>query len=170
MSEVKKKTDDSLSKEIVTTRILNFPREHVFKAWENPLHLARWWGPKGFTNTFQEFNMQPGGTWDFVMHGPDGTNYKNKSVFVEIVKPEKIEFCHVSGPVFRVQVTFEAMPDKYKTMVMAKRRTKIIFRMIFDSVEECQKVKQYAVNANEQNLDKLEMLLKNVNLFSEDKK
>jgi uncharacterized protein YndB with AHSA1/START domain len=74
-------------REIVTTRVFDAPRELVFKAWTDPDHLAQWWGPKGFTNTFQEFDMRPGGIWRFVMHGPDGVDHKNKSVFVEVVKP-----------------------------------------------------------------------------------
>ncbi len=48
-------------REIVTTRVFDAPRERVFRAWTDPDHLAKWWGPKGFTNTFQEFDMRPGG-------------------------------------------------------------------------------------------------------------
>ena len=93
-------------REIVTTRVFDAPRERVFKAWTDPDHLARWWGPQGFTNTFHEFDLRPGGVWRFVMHGPDGADYQNKSVFVEITKPERIVFDHVSGPRFRVTTTF----------------------------------------------------------------
>jgi len=60
----------------------------VFKAWTDPDHPAHRWGPKGFTNTFHEFDLRPGGIWRFLMHGPDGVDFKNKSVFVEVVKPE----------------------------------------------------------------------------------
>ncbi len=88
----------SSDREIVSTRVFDAPRERVFQAWTDPEHLARWWGPKGFTNTFHEFDPRPGGVWGFVMHGPDGVDYKNRSVFVEIVKPERIVFDHVSGP------------------------------------------------------------------------
>ncbi len=86
------------AREIVSTRILDAPRERVFKAFADPDHLMHWWGPKGFSNTFHEFDFRPGGTWRFVMHGPDGIDYQNKSVFVEIVMPERIVFAHVSGP------------------------------------------------------------------------
>ena len=88
-------------REIVSTRVFEAPRETVFRAWTDPDHLARWWGPKGFTNTLQEFDSRPGGIWRFVMHGPDGKAYKNKSVFIEVVKPERIVFQHVSGPQFQ---------------------------------------------------------------------
>lgn len=57
--------------EIVTTRIFTFPRQLVYKAWTEPQHLKNWWGPKGFTNTFNIFDLTVGGRWSFVMHGPD---------------------------------------------------------------------------------------------------
>ena len=80
MSAKKESSAEALSdREIVTTRVFDAPRELVFKAWTDPDHLAKWWGPKGFTNTFQEFDMRPGGVWRFIMHGPDGVDYKNKS-------------------------------------------------------------------------------------------
>ncbi len=133
-------------REIVTTRVLAWPREHVFRAWTEPEHLARWWGPKGFTNTFQEFDPRPGGRWQFVMHGPNGADYPNQSVFVEIVKPERIVFDHLSGPAFQVTATFAEEAGK----------TRLTFRMLFETAAECDKVKGFAVGANEENLDRLE--------------
>ena len=140
---------NTADREIVTTRVLNAPRELVFKAWTDPDQLVHWWGPKGFTNTFHEFDMRPGGIWRFVMHNPDGVNYQNKSVFVEVVNPERIVFDHVSGPRFQVVVTFAEQAGK----------TKLTFRMRFESAAECDKVKAFAVEGNEQNLDRLEAQL-----------
>ena len=135
-----------LDREIVTKRLLKAPRELVFRAWTDPEHLARWWGPKGFTNTFHEFDPRPGGTWKFVMHGPDGTDFKNKCVFVEIMKPERIVFDHVTGPRFRATAAFAEQAGK----------TAVTFRMLFDTAAECARVKAYAADANEQNFDRLE--------------
>ncbi len=150
MSAKKGSSAEALSdREIVTTRVIDAPRELVFKAWTDPDHLVHWWGPKGFTNTFQEFDMRPGGIWRFVMHGPDGVDYKNKSVFVEVVKPERIVFRHVSGPQFQVTATFAEQAGK----------TKLTFQMLFETAAECDKVKVYAVEANNQNLDRLEAQL-----------
>src|SRR5262245_39921619 len=84
-------------REIVSARTFALPRDVGFAAWTGPARLARCWGPKGFTNTFEKFDLWPGGVWRFVMHGPDGTDYRNESVFVEIVPPERIVFDHVSG-------------------------------------------------------------------------
>lgn len=137
-------------REIVTTRVFDTPREQIFKAWTDPDHLMHWWGPKGFANTFQEFDLRPGGIWRFIMHGPDGVEYQNESVFVEVVEPERLVFRHLK-PVheFQATVTFEDLGGK----------TKLTWRMLFESAAECDKVKGYVVAANEQNLDRLEAQL-----------
>ena len=141
---------DATDREIVTTRVFNAPRELVFKAWTDPEKLVQWWGPKGFTNTFQEFDMRPGGFWRFVMHGPDGRNYPNESVFVEVVKPERIVFDHLKTMhKFQMRVTLAALAEK----------TRLTWRMCFDTAAECDKVKGFAAEANEQNFDRLEALL-----------
>jgi uncharacterized protein YndB with AHSA1/START domain len=146
VNEIKDDVTNTADREIVTTRVMDAPRELVFKAWTDPDHLAHWWGPKGFTNTFHEFDLKPGGVWRFVMHGPDGGGYQNESVFVEVVKPERIVFHHVSAPKFQVTVILAEQAGK----------TKLTWRMLFESVAECDKVKRFAVAANEQNLDRLE--------------
>jgi len=121
----------------------------VFKAWTDPDHLVHWWGPKGFTNTFHEFALKPGGVWRFVMQGPDGGDNENQSVFVEVLKPERIVFEHVSAPRFLVTVTFTEHAGK----------TRLTWRMLFDSVAECDQVRRFAVDANEQNFDRLQAQL-----------
>lgn len=131
---------------IVSTRLFDAPRERVFTAWIDPEHLARWWGPKGFTNTFQDFNPRPGGMWRFVMHGPDGVDYKNESVFVEVVRPERIAFNHVSDHKFKVTASFAEEAGK----------TRVTFRMLFETAAERDRVKTHVTEANEQNFDRLE--------------
>jgi uncharacterized protein YndB with AHSA1/START domain len=63
--------------EIVTSRILNNNRELIYRAWSEPQHLKNWWGPMGFTNTFNEFDFTVGGKWSLIMHGPDKGHYHN---------------------------------------------------------------------------------------------
>lgn len=133
--------------EIVSTRIVSFTREQVFTAWTDPDHLINWWGPKGFTNTFHEFDWRVGGRWRFTMHGPDKGNYPNDCEFTHIEKPALVAWKRHSQPLFRVMAGFEEVE-------MGK--TKIIFRMIFDTPEECAKVKKFAVDKNEENFDRLE--------------
>jgi len=65
-------------REIVITRVISAPRELVFEAFAEVRHLSRWWGPEGFTTTTRAFEFRVGGEWDFVMHGPDGTDYQER--------------------------------------------------------------------------------------------
>jgi uncharacterized protein YndB with AHSA1/START domain len=83
-------------REFIHSRLIDAPQERVFRAFAASTHLTRWWGPNGFSSTFDVFKLHPGGTWRFVMHGPDGKNYPNESVFRESVAPERIVFEHVS--------------------------------------------------------------------------
>ncbi|WP_347051844.1 SRPBCC family protein [Flavobacterium olei] len=133
--------------EIVTTRILNSPQELVFKAWSNPHHLKNWWGPKGFTNTFHEFDFREGGKWTFTMHGPEQGNYENDVEFIKIDEPNLIAWKRHSKPLFQILTTFEAISEN---------ETKVVFKMLFETVQECQKLKPYVVDKNEENFDKLE--------------
>ena len=91
------KSDFTAAREIVITRVFDAPCERVWEAWTNPQHVANWWGPNGFTTTIEEMDVHPGGVWKHVMHGPDGTDYPNSSVFKEGVKPERMVFAHGSG-------------------------------------------------------------------------
>lgn len=81
-------------REIVITRIIDAPRELVFEAFTAVRHLSQWWGPHGFTTTTRAFEFRVGGVWDFVMHGPDGTDYQEWITWTEIVAPEKISLKH----------------------------------------------------------------------------
>ena len=144
------KENKSSNREIVTTRIFDTPQEIVFKAWEDPNTLMTWWGPTGFTNTFHAFDFKPGGTWSFTMHGPDGKDYPNKNVFIEIIPSQLIVFDHLEQVhTFRVTARFEKTGDK----------TQLSFCMQFESIEEYDRVKPYVIDANEQNFDRLEAAL-----------
>ncbi len=137
--------------EIVTTRKLHAACDLVFKAWTDPLHLKNWWGPKGFTNTFHEFDLRPGGKWSFTMHGPDKGNYPNDCEFIEIAPLQLVSWHHHSNPRFRVVVAFKRVAEEVTTLT---------FKMIFDTAEDCSKVKAFAVEKNEENLDRLEAELR----------
>jgi uncharacterized protein YndB with AHSA1/START domain len=144
-------TATTTDRELVLTRVLNAPRERVWQAYTDPKELIQWWGPDGFTNTFHEIDIRPGGLWRFMMHGPDGTDYPNRILFHEVVKPELLTFTHGSDEVpnqFEVTITFEEQDGK----------TKLTQRMIFPSAEELQKkiVRVGAIEKGNQTLDKLE--------------
>jgi len=137
--------------EIVTSRILNNNRELIYRAWSEPQHLKNWWGPMGFTNTFNEFDFTVGGKWSFIMHGPDKGNYPNECEFIKIERPALIAWKRYSKPLFQVLVTFDEITPK---------KTKVVFKQIFDTVEECNKIKKFVIDKNEENFNRLEEELK----------
>src|ERR1700722_2708103 len=108
---------------IIGIREFDAPRELVFAAWTDPKHLAQWWGPNGFTTTTSRFEFRPGGVWRFVMHGPDGRDYQNRVVYVEIAEPERLVYRHDSEPQFQMTVTFADEGGK----------TRLTARMVFES-------------------------------------
>jgi uncharacterized protein YndB with AHSA1/START domain len=147
-----KKPDTLENREIKITRVIDAPRDLVFEVWTDPEHIKHWWGPNGFTTTISQMNVKPGGLWELVLHGPDGTDYKNKSIYKEIIKPERIVLDHVSGPKFQMSIQFEAQGDK----------TLISIQMLFESADQLEKVIQ-EFKADEglvQNVDRLASYLK----------
>jgi uncharacterized protein YndB with AHSA1/START domain len=137
-------------REIVSSRIFNWSQEKVFTAWSNPQYLKIWWGPKGFTNTFHEFDFRPDGQWKLTMHGPEKGNYENESVFTQVISPVLIGWHRLTQPYFDVVVTFEAVENN---------KTKLVFRMIFPSEKDKEKVLKFVPDANEENFDCLEAVL-----------
>ena len=136
-------TDD---REFVHSRVIDAPRERVFNAIMDPAHLTKWWGPDGFTSTFEVFEPRPGGHWRFVLHGPDGTDYPNHNVFAEIVEAERVVIEHLSETHhFLLTITLEAQGG----------RTLVGWRQVFDTAAEKQRVADFVTPANEQNLDRL---------------
>jgi uncharacterized protein YndB with AHSA1/START domain len=134
-------------REIIATRLLDAPPELVFQMWTDPRHVANWWGPKGFTNTIHEMDVRPGGVWRFIMHGPDGVDYPNEIVYIEVIKPHRLVYDH-SAPRFRVTATFEDDGGK----------TRLTVRMLFESAALRDKVdeKFRAVEGLNQTLERLE--------------
>jgi uncharacterized protein YndB with AHSA1/START domain len=138
-------------REYVDSRLIDFPRERVFRAFSDPEQLAKWWGPNGFTNTITKFDFRVGGDWHLTMHGPDGTDYRNESVFVEIAEPERIVYDHLrTMHRFLMEMTYFDFDGK----------TRITWRQRFETPEEWEKVKAFVPAANEQNFDRLEQHLR----------
>lgn len=145
--------ETNLNAEIISSRVLSFSVEQVYHAFENPEILKKWWGPKGFTNTFHEFDLRPEGTWKLTMHGPEKGNYENESVFIEVDKNKRVAWKRISQPLFNMVVEFEKIDSK---------SSKITFQMIFSSFEECDKIRRFATPSNEENFDRLEEVLQSI--------
>lgn len=76
-------------------KYFDVPVDLLFEVWSSPEHLTEWWGPDGFTLTIKSLDFSNGGIWEFIMHGPDGHDYKNKIQFIEIKKPNLISYKHI---------------------------------------------------------------------------
>ena len=145
--------ESTADREFVHSRLIDAPQARVFKAFAEPAHLARWWGPNGFTSTFQTFELRPGGKWRFVMHGPDGADYPNENVFVEVSIPERVVLEHLSeSHHFFLTITFTAQGSK----------TLVGWRQVFDTAAHKQLVAKIVSEANEQNLSRLADEVRNI--------
>src|SRR5271155_4603713 len=87
----------SAEREIVLSRVFDAPRKMVWEAWTDPKQVAKWWGPKGFSTTIEVMDVRPGGVWRQVMHGPDGIDYPNESVFLDVVQYERLVYTLTGG-------------------------------------------------------------------------
>jgi uncharacterized protein YndB with AHSA1/START domain len=140
-------------REIAITRVLDAPRELVYEAWTKPEHVAKWWGPNGFTNTVHHMELKPEGEWKLTMHGPDGTDYPNLIIFKEIVAPEKLVYIHGTGD--------EPLEDRFHVTVTFKdlgHKTELSMRMLFKNVEKLKEVveKYGALDGARENANRME--------------
>lgn len=140
---------------MVTTRVFDAPRELVFKAWTDPELIPRWWGPRGFTTTVHEMDVRVGGLWRLTMHGPDGVDYPNRSVYVDVRPPERLAYTHFADEEgtrvhFEMTATFEERDGK----------THLTMEMLFPSAAEREEAAKFgAVEGAQQTLDRLAELL-----------
>jgi uncharacterized protein YndB with AHSA1/START domain len=104
------------SNELKITRVYDAPVAAVWDAWTDPEQVAQWWGPRGFTLTTHSKDLRPGGHWAYTMHGPDGTDYPNKTLYFEVEKHKKLVYDHGGNddrpPMFRVTVLYNEIDGK----------------------------------------------------------
>ena len=141
----------SADREIVISRFIDAPRELVFEAFTEVRHLSRWWGPEGFITITRAFEFRVGGVWDFVMHGPDGTDYQEWITWTELAPPERIAMLHGETRddpnAFESVLTFE--PDGAATRI--EMRTVFPTKELRDEAVE----KYHAVEGGKQTLSNL---------------
>ncbi len=116
-------------REIVISREIDAPRELVFEAFTEVRHLSRWWGPEGFTTTTRAFEFRVGGEWDFVLHGPDGTDYQEWISWTEIAPPGRIALLHGE---------FRGDPNAFESVLTLEAdgaATRIQMRTVFPTKE-----------------------------------
>lgn len=127
--------EDTSDREMSITRVVDAPRELVWKIWTEPEHVREWWGPNGFTNTIHKMDVNPGGEWLLTMHGPDGTDYPNHIKFIEIIKPERLIYDHgqpEDGGQFRTFVRFDEEGGKTRVSMKGVFKTVEYRRMVIE--------------------------------------
>ncbi|MEZ0288963.1 MAG: SRPBCC domain-containing protein [Methylophilus sp.] len=134
---------------LATSRTLPYTPREIYGAFASADLLAAWWGPDGFTNTFEIFEFKTGGRWIFVMHSPDEKAYANESIFRELVKDAKVVIDHVCQPLFTLTVELTPVTDG----------THLSWQQAFDDAQTAQAVKKIVGPANEQNIDRLTQVL-----------
>jgi uncharacterized protein YndB with AHSA1/START domain len=133
-----------------TQRTVPYAPDEVYTAFSDPARLAKWWGPRDFTNTFEIFEFRAGGIWRYVMHGPDGSNYHNESVFMGLEPGRKIVMQHVSPPHFTLTVSLSP----------TEAGTQVLWVQEFEDPGVAAAIRHIAEPGNEQNLDRLQMHLR----------
>ena len=147
-------------REIVISRVISAPRELVFEAFTEVRHLSRWWGPEGFTTTTRAFEFRVGGEWDFVMHGPDGTDYQECISWTEIARPERIALLHGESRgdpnAFESVLTF-APDDAAESLTRGGAATRIEMRTVFPTKQLRDEAveKYHAIEGGQQTLSNL---------------
>ncbi len=144
---------DTADREIRLSRVFNAPRNLVFDAWTDPERVVRWWGPAGFRTTTLEMDVRPGGTWRFIMHGPDGVDFPNRVIFKEIVRPERLVYLHGTG------IDEDGFEDFLVTVTFVDRdgKTELTMRSLFATAAGRDKVvREYgALEGGRQHLARL---------------
>lgn len=118
----------------------------LFDAFADPESLIHWWGPNGFTCTFDTFDFREGGEWIFTMHAPDGTNFANHNVFDEIVENARIVMRHVGAPKFTMTMLFDDEGEG----------TRLTWIHEFESEHVLNSISKLAEQGREENFDRLE--------------
>ena len=138
---------EKMARGTMISRLLNAPRELVWQVWTQPEHIAKWWGPEGFTITEGKMDVTPGGTWEFVMHGADGSSYTNRVEYLEVVPKEKLVWHHGAGPGrteddFHVTATFEEHDGKTRVTMRHLFASREVRDMLVEKVNAIERGKE----------------------------
>lgn len=128
-----------------SSRLINASADQAFEAFTDPERLTRWWGPDGFSNTFHKFDFISDGHWIYTMHGPDGKDYPNESIFREIEPDTKVVIEHIVLPKYLLTITFSENDGK----------TLVTWDQVFENQTFATKMRDFLETANGQNLDRL---------------
>jgi uncharacterized protein YndB with AHSA1/START domain len=118
-------------RELVLTRIIDAPRESVYRAWTEPELLKKWFAPLPYTTPHAELDVRPGGANLIVMSDPEGNEFANRGVYLEVVENERLVITDAYGTAWEpsqkafmtVILTFEDMGGKTRYTVRVRHWT-----------------------------------------------
>jgi uncharacterized protein YndB with AHSA1/START domain len=104
---------------ISVDRVIKAKPEDIWEALTKPDQVSVWWGPTGFKSTISKMDVKPGGSWDFIMHGPDGTDYPNSLTYEDVEENKRLSYVHHENKEYglaawKAEVTIEDLGDKCK--------------------------------------------------------
>ena len=124
-------TPDTDERDLVLTRLIDAPREKLFRCWTEPALIVQWFTPPPWKTIHAETDVRPGGSSYIVMQGPDGTQMPNRGVYLEVVRNERLVFTDAftsawvpSGkPFFTAVLTFADESGKTRYTAQARHWT-----------------------------------------------
>lgn len=116
------------SRELVLTRLIDAPRDKLFRCWIEPELIVQWFTPPPWKTTHAQTDPRPGGASFILMQGPDGTQMPNRGIYLDVVQNERIVFTDAyslgwvpsAKPFFTCVLTFE--DEDGKTRYTARAR------------------------------------------------
>ncbi|HZE97421.1 MAG TPA: SRPBCC domain-containing protein, partial [Planctomycetota bacterium] len=139
------------ARQITLSRVFDAPVARVWEAFTDPKQTPLWWGPDGFTITSRSRKVKAGGSWDFIMHGPDGTDYPNFITYKEVVRHKRLVYEHGDekgkAPEFVSTATFEKQGKKTRVTMTAVFST--------TAIREFVAKEHHAVEGGQQTLGRL---------------
>jgi uncharacterized protein YndB with AHSA1/START domain len=119
------------NRDLIITRMIDAPREKVFRAWTDPELLKRWFAPLPYTTPIAELDVRPGGANLIVMRDPQGNDLPNRGVYLEVVENERLVFTNAytkawepsEKPFMTVILTFEDEGGKTKYTALVRHWT-----------------------------------------------
>jgi uncharacterized protein YndB with AHSA1/START domain len=126
-----KATTSTDGRDLILTRMIDAPPEKVFRAWTEPELVKQWFVPQPWTISNAEMDVRPGGSTLIVMRNPEGEEFSNPGVFLEVVRNQRLVFTDAyrkawepsEKPFMTVIVTFENMDGKTRYTARARHWT-----------------------------------------------
>jgi uncharacterized protein YndB with AHSA1/START domain len=108
--------------DLVLERVVDVPKELIWKAWTEPKHLVKWFTPAPWKTIECEIDLRPGGKFYTVMQSPEGEKFPNAGCYLEVAPNERVVWTSALGPGYRP--VLNAQPFAFTAVVALKSEGK----------------------------------------------